>query len=169
MRETREFPAETTSAPRPAASSEGAAGLLHRGRAGMLARLAVFLIVTAGVVLLLVRNRDDQEVRSCRERMEHALGEFESALRRGDTLGALPLPVRPDTPRDHFHFNSLYSTGPSPTLTCCCAEPHHLYLRAGGRHLITFDRIRGAYSMEWLTEDEFQARLASLNFRLLRR
>jgi len=142
--------------------------------------LAVFVIVTAAMVVLSMAQRDYQAVQACRDRLEFTRGQLQELLAHGTVAplelpmpghsteaGGTPAPRKPaEDPfvaRAHYFYNARYARQPDrkdPVGVCCCEAPHHLYLRPDGRHVIVFDGQR--YSLGWLSEAEFQRRASAL-------
>lgn len=151
--------------------------------------VAVFVLVTAVMVVLSMAHRDHQSVRSCERRLEFARQELQKLLDDHGRVapGSLPLEGwkevkemwEPSSPaeqemhdeyysrREHYYYNSRYGrqlARRAPIGVCCCADQHRLYLRADGRHVIVFDGQR--YELRWMTEREFHEQATALELTL---
>lgn len=143
--------------------------------------LVLFVVVTAVMVLVSMAQRDYQSVRTCRQRLEYTCAELQKLLERGDKAPqSLPLPradggresagvnggVDDDayfTLRARYFYNARYGRAAAREKrvgVCCCEQPHRLYLRADGRHVIVFDGQR--YDLIWMAEQEFRRQAAEL-------
>lgn len=129
-------------------------------------RLGAFLLVSLLLVVLIVINRDQAEVRTCRRRMlaaAQALREMHDDVERerltvlfaerdaaDDWRGPL---------RGHVQLNMLYDyhrgEGRREIGVMCCFGPHRRLFGAPGRHIIVYDSATQDYEVRWYTESEF--------------
>lgn len=129
-------------------------------------RLGAFLLVSFLLVMLIVVNRDQAEVRTCRRRMlqaAEALREMHDDIERerltilfaergqvDDWRGPL---------RGHVQLNVLYDyhrgEGRREIGVMCCAGPHRRLFGAVGRHVIVYNSATQDYEVRWYTEPEF--------------
>lgn len=171
-------------APYPAVDpAERVAKRTVRERRGRVLRSALlFGLVTAGMALVLVVNRDNQQIRSCAARMEYAVGELQRMYDE-DTRVPLQLPVPPEVAtstdtrvqapdrRSHVHYDAFFTArlGRAPQMgVCCCVRPHTRLMLPNGRHVITFDAAQGKYAVQWMDEAEFVRRQDELGLRVPR-
>ena len=142
--------------------------------------VALMVVVTIGMVVLTLLNRDAQALRSCRDHMEYAVGVFQERHDKDEPpLSLLPLPEqagRGDPAerqllawRDHTHYNALYfaRAGISREVgVCCCLHPHSRFFQPAGRYVVVLDAARGKYELRWMNEDEFRRRAGDLGLRV---
>jgi hypothetical protein len=142
--------------------------------------LLFFVVVTLAIVVLSLLNRDEQAIRSCRERMEYAVRVFQEREDKGEPpLPLLPLPdkdTRADDAerrlmawRDHTHYNVLYServTRAREVGVCCCLHAHTRLLWPVGRYVVILDAPRRRYELRWMDEREFADRADDLELRV---
>ncbi|MFO0840522.1 MAG: hypothetical protein U1D55_18600 [Phycisphaerae bacterium] len=150
------------------ASPEQRAGLrtMTQRRSRVIRSLVTVTIVTIGMLVLALAQRDQQAIRQCRAQVDRTI----ARLRHDQAAGHVPTTLHdpstddPNAP-DHFAYNPLYAQlrRNTPLVgVACCAEPHQLYLRSAGRHLIVFDGKD--FRSEWVREDQLAARLETLAF-----
>lgn len=129
-------------------------------------RNVAFFIVTFILILLLsLYNRDEQEVRADRRRMEFWRQSFQKALEAGQEL-PLQLPTPPGDSgeiRDDYIYNMMYQQVlriRGRAALCYRAQAAHLALRRDGRHVL----IVSGRSLEivWMNDDDFEAQAESL-------
>lgn len=141
-----------------------------RARNRRLARsIALVLAVTAVMIVLALSNRDIQALRSARqtaERIASALqNEFDTHRRPPTDLRFMGHTAEDRALQHAFQFNSFYPTeirSARSVGVCSRKFPISLYLQASGRFVTFFDGER--FETQWLTEDEFRKRAASLGF-----
>lgn len=179
-----------TTAPAAESVADRAAERLRaRRRWRVWINVAVFVLVTVGMLFLLLVQRDSQAQRGiaeCHAKLAVAREEFQKLWHTAAPLpDALPLPKAPPpagagaTPRPanddkilddrlHYFYNRNYLrnywagvAADRVVGVCCCEEPHFLFLQADGRHVILFDGQQ--YELRWMTESEFRQRAAALS------
>jgi hypothetical protein len=138
------------------------------------------VVVTLGMIVVLILNRDHQAVRSCRTRMEYAVQELQKRYDNGEH-SPLELPLPQDVGdagdgrreierlRRHVYYNVLHAARISfarEVGVCCCRQPHTRLLLPDGRHVIIFNVERGTYELCWLDETEFARRAGELELRV---
>ena len=141
--------------------------------------LALFFLVTCGIIVLSMAQRDHDAMRGslaeCRARLEYARDQLQALYDRTGQVAPseLPLPRADQADEDaqfvirtHYLYNARYSRFPSagPVGVCCCAEPHDFYLRPNRRNVLVFDGRR--YELRCLSEAEFQRQAGALGFQV---
>lgn len=139
----------------------------------------VTLFIIAGLIVLLMANRDAVAIRGCRERMERVC----EVLQARRAAGLPPTPSLPDPPpalddpahreaiaiiRTHAHYNVLYATQSITRLqtgVCACRWPHAHLFGETGRWVILYHGGTQAYEVQWMSEAEFQVRSGDLGLR----
>jgi hypothetical protein len=151
----------------------------RRRRRVIRSTIGVVVIVIAMVVLSML-SRDQEAVRTCRERMEYAVERFQD-LHDQDQAAPLsfPMPSSPDAEharalqalRTHIHYNMLYTNRLIYTSgevgVCCCSTPHGRLFRSAGRHVILYNVADGTYRVVWMDESAFAQRADGLGLRVL--
>ena len=141
--------------------------------------LLLFVVVTLAIVVLSLLNRDEQAIRSCRDRMEYAVRVFQEREDKGEApLPLLPLPekeTRADDAeqrlmawRDHTQYNVLYSERVSRARqvgVCCCLHAHTRLFWPIGRYVIIFDVPSRKYELRWMDERAFADQADDLELR----
>lgn len=163
-------------------SARAASRTLRERRRRVWRSALTVVIVTAGMVILLIINRDNQTIRSCRERMEYALQELER-LREEEGRAPRELPVAGEsgladdgaTPaqqmRAHVYYNMLYAysmeIGYGREIgVCCCKRPHTRLFLPNGRHVIVFNVERETFELHWMDEADFARRSEELGLKV---
>lgn len=174
----------TTDAPASATSSaireDAALRTMRERRRRVWRNVLAVVVVTAGIGVLTILNRDAAAIRSCRKRMEFAALRFQELRDKGlPSEPVLPLPEDVDGAaesrkrimelRDHVHYNVFYADRATFTRevgVCCCLRPHSRLFRSSGRHVIILDVDRGVHSVVWMDEAEFARRAEQLGLRV---
>ncbi|MBU0640499.1 MAG: hypothetical protein KKB50_16675 [Planctomycetes bacterium] len=124
--------------------------------------IAIFVIATATMITLSMANRDAQSVRTCQTNLRYALDVFRSEHKGKPLPWTLPMPhAERDLLRSHYRYapqNANLLDTYSPVGICWCDQPHHLFLRPSGRHLLLFDGEE--YEIRWMSEAEFRTNAA---------
>ncbi len=134
-----------------------------RRRRNVRRNLGIIAAMVALTLLITLAGRDQQDVRNCRARLEHAVRSFREHVaaslprefpRPGEahSIAASHYAYRPD--------NLSAGAGDEPVGVSCCAVAHGLFLDTDGRHVVIYDGQ--AFEIRWMTETEFQRRAASL-------
>lgn len=152
--------------------------------------LMLFLVVTAGMVVLSMAQRDHAALRGtiadCRKRLEFVRDELQTLFDRTGQLAPdeLPLPELAASGQDadktkgslddeefftlrtHYIYNARYAQASKRQLVgvCCCEQAHDLYLQRDRRHVLLFNGKR--YEVLWMSETEFRRRAHELGFHL---
>ncbi len=149
---------------------------LRRRQYGLLRSALLTLSVIVLLICLLVANRDEVTIRGCKERMEMAA----NVLQRREVLALPPTTSLPDTIapyddeahraaieglRGHALYNLLYHRGAitaSEIGVCACRFPHARLVGESGRWVIIYRRATHEYSVQWLSEVEYDAKCRAL-------
>ncbi|MCG3126557.1 MAG: hypothetical protein CHACPFDD_01404 [Phycisphaerae bacterium] len=154
----------------PQAAERAMLHVMSLRRRRVLRTVLTLLGILVVMVLITMATRDAQNVSLCRVQVDFAVDAF-NRLGSGDLPLLLPKSAAgPASVRDHFAYtptNAALIEKIRPVAVCVCAQPHPLFLRAQGRHLILFDGQR--YSAEWVTESELQGRAERLGLHLRQR
>lgn len=174
---TDEAPAQSRA---PELEDRAALRTLRERRRRVWRSMAGVLVITLGMLVLLVINRDNQAIRSCRSRMEFARAE----LQRLHDDGSLPPRVLPwpapvegvrgqsrarVTASGHVHYDPFHSTrfgAASRVGVCCCKKPHTRLFFSDGRHVVIYDVQQGQYELQWMDEARFAQEAEGLGLRV---
>lgn len=140
--------------PDPAADSR----LVSYRRRRIARALGVMVIGGAAVVLVSMVNRDNLAVAADRKRLEFWRDEFTAMMSAGRSAPLdLPVPRGKDAKlRESYSYNVMYVTTARTHGRAAVVyrnTPLLLFLRAGGRHILTFDGDR--YEIVWVNQKEF--------------
>jgi hypothetical protein len=125
------------------------------------------VIVTGGMILAAMAQRDTQAIRSARRLCDDlAAGLQLSLAREGRATVRMPdLGERTQVAQDIYRFNPFYADMVrirSPIGVFGMREPLDLYLREEGRFVVLFDGTR--YEAAWLAEKDYQGQARDLGF-----
>lgn len=168
----------TVNAP-PIQDATNKAGLRTRAsrRSRLLRQVSLFAIASVALVLVALANRDAENVRNCRQRLDFVGQQLQLNYTRNQSLPPnLPMPGQTmDDPgvrdplrrkpgsRDHYAYlgtTNLNHVG--VVAVCACFSEHRLYLRDDGRHVVVFDPATAKFEVRWLTNAEFRQQAEKL-------
>lgn len=123
--------------------------------------LLTIVTVSAGLICVMVLQRDVQDQRHCHERIAFALEALEEIHAGGHAAPiVLPQPPQPVpvvfTP--HFRYDPFFeqlARFKTPVAVAWCENPHQRVWLENGRHLLEYDGQH--YQVRWLAEPDFLA------------
>ena len=135
--------------------------------------VAVFVLVTAAIVVLVMARRDQEALAKSKRVFEFIQRSFQDKFVTAALPALLPMPT--DETRDAtlamrdsicYAPAAKYQREPNRPQVAVCYhyKPLRLFLRPAGRHVVLFDGHD--YSLVWMAETEVQQRAAELGIYL---
>jgi|GEM_PF-2389011 len=139
---------------------------LVQRRRRLFRRLLLFALITAGMIYVVVLNRDSTQLRLGRNMGQRLAAAFEKeSAARSRPLLTFPSDSSLRKDCERLYFNVFYAgqAKERPEAgVCCLKEPMRFFLRREGRIVILFNGKN--YLSRWMPEDEFQSAAKELGF-----
>lgn len=123
--------------------------------------VALFVLATTAMVVLSMAHRDSQYVRTCQANFQSAVEALKAERGQHGLPLFLPFPKAGRSLRNHYRYapQNVDRLGLVRSVVIWyCRRPHDFFLRTSGRHVVLYDG--DALTLRWLSESEFQERLA---------